>query len=424
MDGPFGSVVERSTLPDRPSTPPSDLRLSPLTPSTVRLHWCPPTEPNGEIVEYLILYSNNHTQPEHQWTLLTTEGNIFSAEVHGLESDTRYFFKMGARTEVGPGPFSRLQDVITLQKTFSDSLDVHAVTGIIVGVCLGLLCLLACMCAGLRRSSHREALPGLSSSGTPGNPALYTRARLGPPSVPAAHELESLVHPRPQDWSPPPSDVEDKAEVHSLMGGSVSDCRGHSKRKISWAQAGGPNWAGSWAGCELPQGSGPRPALTRALLPPAGTGQTLLLQALVYDAIKSNGRKKPSPACRNQVEAEVIVHSDFGASKGCPDLHLQDLEPEEPLTAETLPSTSGAVDLSQGADWLGRELGGCQPTTSGPERLTCLPEAASASCSCSDLQPSTAIEEAPGKSCQPKALCPLTVSPSLPRAPVSSAQVP
>ena len=139
---------------------------------------------------------------------------------------------------------------------------------------------------------------------------------------------------------------------------------------------------------------------------------------------QSNGRKKPSPACRNQVEAEVIVHSDFGASKGCPDLHLQDLEPEEPLTAETLPSTSGAVDLSQGADWLGRELGGCQPTTSGPERLTCLPEAASASCSCSDLQPSTAIEEAPGKSCQPKALCPLTVSPSLPRAPVSSAQVP
>lgn len=28
------------------------------------------------------------------------------------------------------------------------------------------------------------------------------------------------------------------------------------------------------------------PSLTRALLPPAGTGQTLLLQALVYDAIK------------------------------------------------------------------------------------------------------------------------------------------
>nr|XP_045016545.1 immunoglobulin superfamily DCC subclass member 4 [Jaculus jaculus] len=426
MDGPFGSVVERSTLPDRPSTPPSDLRLSPLTPSTVRLHWCPPTEPNGEIVEYLILYSNNHSQPEHQWTLLTTEGNIFSAEVHGLESDTRYFFKMGARTEVGPGPFSRLQDVITLQETLSDSLDVHSVTGIIVGVCLGLLCLLACMCAGLRRGPHREARPGLSSTGTPGNPALYSRARLAPPTLPVAHELESLVHPRPQDWSPSPSDAEDKAEVHSLMGGSVSDCRGHSKRKISWAQPGGPTWASSWAGCELPQG-GPRPALTRALLPPAGTGQTLLLQALVYDAIKGNGRKKQPPACRNQVEAEVIVHSDFSACRGSPDLHLQGLEPEDQIPADAPPaaSASGLVDPAQSAGWPDGGPGGCERVAPGPDRLTCLPEATSDLCPCPEAQANRAVEETPGNSCQPKALCPLEASPALPRAPIStSAQLP
>ncbi|XP_070233395.1 immunoglobulin superfamily DCC subclass member 4 isoform X4 [Bos mutus] len=419
MDGPFGSVVERSTLPDRPSTPPSDLRLSPLTPSTVRLHWCPPTEPNGEIVEYLILYSNNHTQPEHQWTLLTTEGNIFSAEVHGLESDTRYFFKMGARTEVGPGPFSGLQDVITLQEKLSDSLDVHSVTGIIVGVCLGLLCLLACMCAGLRRSPHREALPGLSSSATAGNPALYSRARLAPPSPPAVHELESLVHPRPQDWSPPPTDIEDRAEVHSLMGGGASAGRGHSKRKISWAQPGGPSWAGSWAGCELPQ-AGPMPSLTRALLPPAGTGQTLLLQALVYEAIKGNGRKKPPPACRNQVEAEVIVHSDFSASIGTPDLHLQDLEPEDSLPSEAPDLTSSVVDLGQGEDWLDQEPGGCEQAAPGPDRLTCLPEAASDACPYSDLQSNEALEEAPGNNGQPKAPCPPGASPSLPKAPVPS----
>lgn len=69
-----------------PSTPPSDLRLSSLTPSTVLLHWCPPTEPNGEIVEYLILYSNNHTQPEHQWTLLTTEGEGSCPEAAGARA--------------------------------------------------------------------------------------------------------------------------------------------------------------------------------------------------------------------------------------------------------------------------------------------------------------------------------------------------
>ena len=75
-----------------PSTPPSDLRLSPLTPSTVRLHWCPPTEPNGEIVEYLILYSSNHTQPEHQWTLLTTqgEGSCPRASAQELPSLSRF----------------------------------------------------------------------------------------------------------------------------------------------------------------------------------------------------------------------------------------------------------------------------------------------------------------------------------------------
>lgn len=45
------------------------------------------------------------------------------------------------------------------------------------------------------------------------------------------------------------------------------------------------------------------PSLTRALLPPAGTGQTLLLQALVYDAIKVSvlgGKEKRVP---------MLVHS-------------------------------------------------------------------------------------------------------------------
>lgn len=87
-------------------------------------------------------------------------------------------------------------------------------------------------CALFSVFPSRESLPGLSSTATPGNPALYSRAHLGPPSPPAAHELESLVHPHPQDWSPPPSDVEDRAEVHSLMGGGISEGRGHSKRKV------------------------------------------------------------------------------------------------------------------------------------------------------------------------------------------------
>lgn len=133
---------------------------------------------------------------------------------------------------------------------------------------------------------------------------------------------------------------------------------------------------------------------------------------------QGNGRKKPPPACRNQVEADVIVHSDFSASRGNLDLHLQDLEPEDFLPAEAPALTSGVVDLGQGGDWLDRELGGCEQATTGPDRLTCLPEAPS--CPYLDLQPSEALEEAPGDSCQSKAPCPLGASPGLSRASVSS----
>ncbi|XP_020838846.1 immunoglobulin superfamily DCC subclass member 4 isoform X2 [Phascolarctos cinereus] len=377
VDGPFGSVVERSTLPDRPSTPPSDLRLSPLTPSTVRLRWCPPVEPNGVIVEYLILYSSNHSKPDHLWTLLTTDGNIFSAEVHGLESDTRYFFKMGARTEVGPGPFSGLQDVLTLQEKLSDVLDVHSVTGIIVGVCLGLLCLLACMCAGLRNSSHRESLPGLASP-TAENPRLYSRAQLGPPGPPAAHELESLVCPDPrlQDGSLSPfPDLDEAAEVHSLMGGGIEG-RGHTKRKVTWAQSGGLSWSGTWAGCGAPQ-TGANSALTQALLPPAGAGQTLLLQALMYDAMMSDGRKKPLSSCRNQVEADVIVHSDFSASEGHHDPELYGPEPRDPTPHGSPASPSHISELGLETDWPGRDLGGGELEATGLDTQTHQPEAAS-----------------------------------------------
>uniref|UniRef100_A0A8C6X3Q7 Immunoglobulin superfamily DCC subclass member 4 n=1 Tax=Naja naja TaxID=35670 RepID=A0A8C6X3Q7_NAJNA len=83
------------------------------------LHWCPPLEPNGIIVEYAILYNANCTQPDEMWTLLTKEGNTFSAEVDGLESDTRYFFKVGAKTVVGSGPYSSIKDVQTLPEGFT-----------------------------------------------------------------------------------------------------------------------------------------------------------------------------------------------------------------------------------------------------------------------------------------------------------------
>lgn len=51
-----------------------------------------------------------------QWALtvsLSSSGSISSVEVQGLSTGTHYFFKLGASTEVGPGPYSPIKDVHT-----------------------------------------------------------------------------------------------------------------------------------------------------------------------------------------------------------------------------------------------------------------------------------------------------------------------
>ncbi|KGL81769.1 Immunoglobulin superfamily DCC subclass member 4, partial [Tinamus guttatus] len=328
IDGPFGSVGSLSLYPAGPSTPPSDLRLQPLNPYAVQVHWCPPAEPNGIIVEYLILYNANNTQPDDMWTLLTREGNIFSTEVHGLESDTRYYFKMGAKTVVGSGPYSNVKDVHTLREKLSDVLDIHSVTGIIVGVCLGLLCILFCMCASFRGTKHRETLPGMDPQGA-ANHSYYHRGRQGvaaPSATSDCHELESLMSPLPEDAPVPLGDIAELTEVHSLVHTGRPDDAVPGKRKAPWNKPARQPWTNSAAGYRDPIPKEPLCAANGSLTLQPGTGQRLLLQALVYDAALIEAKKSHPPACLHQVEAEVIVHSDFSASDRDYDSQLHTLD--------------------------------------------------------------------------------------------------
>uniref|UniRef100_A0A672N252 Immunoglobulin superfamily DCC subclass member 4 n=1 Tax=Sinocyclocheilus grahami TaxID=75366 RepID=A0A672N252_SINGR len=118
MSGPFSSTVEESTLPDRPSSPPLDMQLSVLDSYSVLVSWRPPLEPNGVILTYWILYTGNMSHPDHLWINLTHDGSVTSAEAQGLMSGTRYYFKMGACTEVGVGPYSPVKDVYTPPKKY------------------------------------------------------------------------------------------------------------------------------------------------------------------------------------------------------------------------------------------------------------------------------------------------------------------
>ncbi|XP_042330425.1 immunoglobulin superfamily DCC subclass member 4 isoform X1 [Sceloporus undulatus] len=351
IDGPFGNVVEWFTLPDRPSTPPSDLRLHPINPYAVQVHWCPPSEPNGIIVEYIILYNANNTQPDEMWTLLTKEGNTFSTEVHGLESDTRYFFKMGAKTVVGSGPYSNVKDVQTLRERFSDLLDVHSVTGIIVGVCLGLLCVLFCMCASFRNNKpSRESVPGLHPQ-TPGNHMYHYHRSRQVPSLPVApsnsHELESLMSPLSDEAPSPPTDILELTEVQGhIQGGPLDDGMGHIKRKPPWEKSLN-NWANSIAGYgdTIPKES--TVAMNGSLKTASNGGQKLLLQALVYEVVTNEVAKEHMPSSFNQVEAEVIVHSDFSASHRDYVSQLPIVDLEGTLSEDQDPDSMPAEDLSQ-----------------------------------------------------------------------------
>ncbi|KAM9366474.1 immunoglobulin superfamily DCC subclass member 4 [Symphorus nematophorus] len=296
--GPFSGTVEESTLSDRPSTPPEELQLSALDSSSVLVSWRPPLEPNGIIISYRILYSGNLSQPEHLWENLSQDGSITSVEVQGLSSGTHYFFKLGASTEVGPGPYSPIKDVHTPLPKYE--LDIHAVTGIIVGVCLGLICILLCMCFSFRNGKSREVSGGLDST------AVTPQYRRGGSPVPSnvpecsdSHELETLMPPGSQESGQP---LEEASEEQSLMA-SANPGEGEDapapEPKAAWNGSVSHNWANR---------------ITRYRDTITEDSPVLIngaLNMLITDNSTDLEDRLCTSLCSNQVEAEVIVHSEL-----------------------------------------------------------------------------------------------------------------
>ncbi|XP_043953757.1 immunoglobulin superfamily DCC subclass member 4 isoform X1 [Gambusia affinis] len=284
--GPFSSTMVEATLPDRPSSPPEELQLRALNSSSVLVSWRPPLEPNGIIVSYKILYTVNLSEPEDEWRNLSEGGGIFSVEVHGLSGGTRYFLKVGASTKVGSGPFSPVMDVQTPLPTYE--LDVHAVTGIIVGVCLGLICILLCMCFSFRNSKPREPSGGLSSTAvTPQCRKGGCPAPAGVPECSDSHELETLMPPGTQESGQQPTK---DPEEQSLM--------------IAWNGSVSHNWVNRITRY--------RDTITEE--------SPALMNGALNMFIAATGMEADdhlsTSLCSNQVEAEVIVHSELSDPSG------------------------------------------------------------------------------------------------------------
>ncbi|CAD5210238.1 unnamed protein product [Bursaphelenchus xylophilus] len=95
-----------------PSSAPRDLTVVPNSPTarhdpnTVSLNWQPPKYANGEIEEYIVLYSDRLDVPDRDWIVDTVKGDRLSMQISSLSPNTAYHFKIQARNIKGYGPLS------------------------------------------------------------------------------------------------------------------------------------------------------------------------------------------------------------------------------------------------------------------------------------------------------------------------------
>ncbi|KAA8595606.1 hypothetical protein FQN60_010897 [Etheostoma spectabile] len=86
LSSPWSPVVYQSTLPDAPTQPPFNVKVTLLEEDTALVSWKPPDEPNVAVTHYTILYASRNAWIAGEWQVLQKE--------------------VSASNNVGDGPFS------------------------------------------------------------------------------------------------------------------------------------------------------------------------------------------------------------------------------------------------------------------------------------------------------------------------------
>uniref|UniRef100_A0A0K0FGC5 Netrin receptor DCC (inferred by orthology to a human protein) n=1 Tax=Strongyloides venezuelensis TaxID=75913 RepID=A0A0K0FGC5_STRVS len=110
----WSSPSSNKTMSAPPSSAPQDLTIIPPSqdhrggePNSVTLNWQPPKYENGEILEYLIYYSEKEDLPDKDWLRDSVKGDKLGLRIFNLKPFTTYYFKVQARNVKGYGPLSR-----------------------------------------------------------------------------------------------------------------------------------------------------------------------------------------------------------------------------------------------------------------------------------------------------------------------------
>uniref|UniRef100_A0A674CRR3 Protogenin n=1 Tax=Salmo trutta TaxID=8032 RepID=A0A674CRR3_SALTR len=163
LSSPWSPVVYQSTLPEAPTLPPSGVKVTLIEDDTALVSWKLPDEPNLAVTRYTILYASRKAWVAGEWKVLQREGSITMALLENLQPGNIYLVKVSASNDMGDGPFSHTVEV-AVQNDGSTSghnprrshgsatvfssgfyhLDQKSMTGIIVGVCIALICIIIC----------------------------------------------------------------------------------------------------------------------------------------------------------------------------------------------------------------------------------------------------------------------------------------
>uniref|UniRef100_H3CVA2 Protogenin n=1 Tax=Tetraodon nigroviridis TaxID=99883 RepID=H3CVA2_TETNG len=161
LSSPWSPVVYQRTFTDVPSRPPSSVKVTLIDEGTALVSWKPPDDPAAAVTHYTVLYASRHDWKAGEWQTLQREGSVNMALLENLKPEQVYLVKVSASNKMGEGPFSPVAELqvraglssghnprgSTHSTAFSDGfyhLDQNSMTGITIGVCIALICIIIC----------------------------------------------------------------------------------------------------------------------------------------------------------------------------------------------------------------------------------------------------------------------------------------
>ncbi|KAK7913078.1 hypothetical protein WMY93_013289 [Mugilogobius chulae] len=183
LSSPWSPVVYQTTSPEAPTKPPSNVKVTLIEEDTALVSWKSPEEPNMSVTHYTILYASKKEWLAGRWQVLQREGSITMALLENLKPGQVYLVKVSASNNMGDGPYSQTVELTALSSAqnprldstmFYDGfyhLDQKSMTGITIGVCIALICIIICafvlVCRGKNRKFSAVKEQQFGTAGTP-----------------------------------------------------------------------------------------------------------------------------------------------------------------------------------------------------------------------------------------------------------------